>query len=456
VPAYYLLSLGCAKNTVDSEGMAQLLTRAGFQSTDDPAAADLLIVNTCGFIAPARQESLDTLCNLASTKRSDQRLIAAGCWAQMEGSRLPILVPGIDGVLGTRRWMDLPDVLNRLARQTNRPLIHVPAEPMSLDPDVTGLRCAAVQGASAYIKIADGCRRPCAFCTIPRIKGTSVSRPVHRVVADAVDLAAQGIKEIILVAQDTTDYGADRGEVDGLAELLQQLVVAAPQVPWIRIMYAFPGSVTPRLIETMARTPQVLHYLDIPLQHAHPAVLRRMRRPSNVGWVRQTVARMRSLMPDLAIRTTFIVGYPGETADQFQALMDLLEEMRFDRVGAFRFWPEPDTVAADLPAQVPAEIKAERLDRLMTLQQQISLERNREHVGRTLDVLVEGYQEGLAIGRSYRDAPEIDGLVLLQERAPLGSLVPVRITGALAYDLIGERVQGDAQPPLNTSRLVRA
>jgi ribosomal protein S12 methylthiotransferase len=432
---YYLLSLGCAKNTVDSEGMGQLLGRAGYAGTADPAEADLLVVNTCGFISPARDESMDALRQLAAIKRPGQRLVAAGCLAQLAGAELFRQIPGLDGVLGTRRWMDVDVFADRLGR--HRPLVHLPAEADTVGLDERGVIRASVQGASAYLKIADGCRRPCAFCAIPAIKGTAVSRATEQIVADAVHLAARGVHEIILIAQDTSDYGRDLGMRDGLATLLDRLVAAVPDLPWIRIMYAYPGYVTPRLIETMARHPQILPYLDIPLQHAHPATLRRMRRPANVDSVRSTIAALRRRMPDIAIRTTFIVGYPGETEDEFRALLDLVDEMAFDRVGAFTYWPEPGTPAAALPDQLADEVKSERYDRLMLRQQAISLACNRAQIGRTLDVLIEEHRDGDGIGRSYRDAPEIDGVVRVEGDWPMGEILPVRITAATHYDLIG-------------------
>jgi ribosomal protein S12 methylthiotransferase len=301
----------------------------------------------------------------------------------------------------------------------------------------------ALQGASAYIKIADGCRRPCAFCAIPLIKGTAVSRPQESILAEARALQDAGVREIVLIAQDTTDYGHDLGIKDGLAGLLEALPAAVPEVDWIRVMYAFPGYVTDRMIATMAAHPQLIPYLDMPLQHADPMVLRAMRRPANMDWVRRTLGGMREAMPDLALRTTFIVGYPGETEEAFRTLLDFIEEIRFDRVGAFQFSFEPGTNSEPLGDPVPAEVKQERWERLMELQQGISLERNQAQVGRTLDVLIEGQGkvkgqgEPIAIGRSYRDAPEIDGVVLIEGDIPEGELVPVRITGALTYDLTG-------------------
>jgi ribosomal protein S12 methylthiotransferase len=296
---------------------------------------------------------------------------------------------------------------------------------------------ASVFGASAYLKIADGCRRPCAFCAIPLIKGTAVSRPLVRLVEEARQLRAAGVRELILIAQDTTDYGHDLGIKDGLAVLLENLTGAVPDLEWIRIMYAYPGYVTDRLIDLMAASKQILPYLDMPLQHAHPKALYRMRRPSNMDWVRKTLSKMRLAMPQLAIRTTFIVGYPGETEDEFQALLDFVEEVRFDRVGAFQFSFEPGTTSEPLGDPIPAEVKQERYERLMELQQGISLQVNQSHVGKRLHVLVEGYDNGISVGRSYRDAPEIDGLVFVEGKAEVGEMLPVRISGAMAYDLTG-------------------
>ncbi len=246
-----------------------------------------------------------------------------------------------------------------------------------------------------------------------------------------------GVRELILIAQDTTDYGHDLGMHEGLAQLLEGLVDAAAEIEWIRIMYAYPGYVTDRLIDVMANHRQILPYLDMPLQHAHPATLKRMRRPANMEWVYQTLSKMRQAMPELALRTTFIVGYPGETEEEFQALLNFVEDIRFDKVGTFQFSFEPGTASEGLGDPVPAEVKQERYERLMSAQQHISLERNQAFVGKTLDVLIEGQGDGISMGRSYRDAPEIDGLVIAEGELPVGQIVPIRITGAMAYDLSG-------------------
>jgi ribosomal protein S12 methylthiotransferase len=432
---FHLVSLGCAKNTVDAESMAQLLGGSGYRSVASPGKAAVLIVNTCGFIGPAKEESLRVLRELAQDKRQGQTLIAAGCLTQRYGAEVARQVPGLDGILGTRRWMDIVDVVSELRSSSHpQPLYHLP-ETATVGADEHGVRRLAVQGASAYVKIADGCRRPCAFCAIPLIKGSAVSRPVELILEEARWLQDNGVRELVLIAQDTTDYGHDLGIKDGLAILLEQLVQAAPQIDWMRVMYAYPGYVTDRLIEVMAGHAQIVPYLDMPLQHAHHATLRRMRRPANMAWVRDTLVKMRQRLPDLALRTTFIVGYPGETEEEFQALLNFVEETRFDRVGAFQFSFEPGTSSEPLGDPIPPEVKQERYERLMTLQQGISLERNQALVGRTLQVLVEGTGDGISLGRSYRDAPEIDGMVILEGEIPTGEMVPARITGAMTYDL---------------------
>ncbi len=435
--SFHMISLGCAKNTVDSASMAELLGLAGYQSTDDPAEARVLIVNTCGFIGPAREESYEVLQELAENKHAGQLLIAAGCLTQRYGVEVTQRVKRIDGILGTRRWMDILEVVEALRHGKHpEPLYHLP-DVATVGKDEPGVLRAGIQGNSAFIKIADGCRRPCAFCAIPLIKGIAVSRPLDVIVNEARQLSEMGMHELNLIAQDTTDYGYDLGMKDGLAHLLEQLTVAVPDMDWIRIMYAYPGYVTDRLIEVMASKPQVLHYLDMPLQHAHPDTLRRMKRPANIDWVYRTLEKMRKAMPDLALRTTFIVGYPGETEQEFESLLDFVKEIQFDRVGTFQFSFEPGTASEPLGDPVPPEVKEERYDRLMALQQDISLASNQRLVGKVLDVLFEGQGDGLSMGRTYRDAPEIDGLVIVEGEAPPGALLPVRITGAMPYDLSG-------------------
>ncbi len=438
---FHLVSMGCAKNTVDSDSMAQLLLRDGYRSMDNPDKAAVLIVNTCGFIGPAKEESYKVLGELAASKRSGQVLIAAGCLTQRYGIEVAQKVQGIDGILGTRRWMDIVQVVREVRKGPRpQPVYHLPGT-ATVGTDEDDAMRVSVAGASAYVKVADGCRRPCAFCAIPLIKGTAVSRPVESIINEARILRDNGVRELVLIAQDTTDYGHDLGMKEGLATLLKQLTDSVPDMDWIRIMYAYPGYVTDRLIEVMATRKQILPYLDMPLQHAHPKTLYRMKRPSNIDWVHKTLAKMRAAIPELAIRTTFIVGYPGETDEEFQALYDFVKDIRFDRAGAFEFSFEPGTTSAPLGDPVPASVKLERFERLMELQQPISLQVNQSYVGKTLDVLVEGFNDGIAVGRSYRDAPEVDGYVLIEGQAEVGDIVPVRITGAMTYDLTGVPAQ---------------
>jgi ribosomal protein S12 methylthiotransferase len=442
---YYLLTLGCPKNTVDSEGMATLLSEAGYRGTTVPENADVLIVNTCGFLAAAEEESLAALRELAAAKRGAQVLIAAGCMAQRSGARIVREVPGVDGLLGTRRWMEIAPFVQGLRggrgqRAFGRhALLGDPEQPL-----VGVTPRSSVTAGSAYLKISDGCNAACAFCSIPSIKGRLRSRPQAAIVAEAQALVAAGAREIILIGQDTTAYGRDLGLTDGLPDLIQAILDRVPHLRWLRLMYAYSGHVSERLIEVMAGDPRICHYLDIPLQHGHPAVLRRMFRPSNTDRLLDTLARMRAAMPDMAFRSTFIVGFPGETEAEFAGLLEFLEAIQFDKVGVFIFSPEPGTPAFAMPGQVPAEVRRERHARAMTAQQRISLARNQAQVGRVLDVLVEG--EGklsngkgpVSLGRSYRDAPEVDGLVVVPGRLPVGEMAQVRITGALAYDLVGE------------------
>lgn len=452
---YFLVSLGCSKNAVDSESMAQILQQQGMSGVGDPDSAEVMIVNTCGFINSAKQESINMLRQLVDIKRADQMVIAAGCLSQRYGDALVQEVPGLDGVIGTRRWMDIFDLITRLRQRAHpRALYHLPDDAKVIGLDERGVLRASVQGAYAYLKIADGCRRPCAFCAIPKIKGTAVSRPLASIVAEARRLRDMGMREVMLIAQDSTDYGYDLGLKDGLAWLLEAIIQAAPEIPWLRIMYAYPGYVTPRLMETMAKQPQILPYLDMPLQHGHRETLKRMKRPAKVEWVYETIGKLRQMMPNLAIRTTFIVGYPGETEAEFEGLLRMVRELEFDRVGAFQYSYEPGTPSAALPNQVDDDIKQERYERLMETQQGISLKKNQALVGKTLDILVEGHGLGedeagsetgdvISLGRSYRDAPEIDGYVLVEGELPVGEIVPVRITGATTYDLIA---QADTQP----------
>jgi len=458
---YYLLTLGCPKNTVDSEGMAMLLSGAGYQGVSVPANADVIIVNTCGFLEAAADESLAALRDLAQHKRRGQTLIAAGCMAQRAGDRIVREVPGVDGLLGTRRWMEIVPFVQGLRGGVGQrafgryALLGAPEQAL-----VDAMPRPAVAAGSAYLKISDGCNAPCAFCSIPTFKGKLRSRPQAAIVTEARALVASGAQELILIAQDTSDYGRDLGQPDSLPDLMRAILegVTDPSVErpeqdlrWLRLMYAYPGHVSPRLIDVIASDPRICHYLDIPLQHGHPATLRRMMRPSNVDALLETFARMRAAMPDMAFRSTFIVGFPGETAEEFAGLLDFVRAIQFDKVGVFTFSPEPGTPAFVMPGQVPEEVKEDRRAQVMAAQQHISLARNQAQVGRTLDVLVEAHGEMTAragterkipvsLARSYRDAPEVDGLVVIPDRLAVGQMARVRVTGAMAYDLLGEKI----------------
>jgi ribosomal protein S12 methylthiotransferase len=475
---YHIITLGCPKNSVDSEGMDGILATQGHTSVDDMAAADVVIVNTCSFIAAARAETLDVLRTLGKQKSHGQRLIAAGCMAESH-SDLVEAVSGVDAILSTQQWMRIGEIVGNGAIEPGHaasrstpvkqvPVLElqpaIPAAPpatseLSLLSDNATVatpvesyadwRTAPIRRTksepSAYLKISDGCNLRCAFCTIPSFKGDMRSKPIGAILGEAQELAARSVKEIVLVAQHLTDYGRDLGLKDGLALLLDELCALLPGEVWLRLMYAYPHGITPRLIETMARHPQICAYLDMPLQHAHSDTLRRMRRPPDTERTKQTIAALRAAMPDIALRSTFIVGFPGETHAEFQSLLDFLAEVQLDRVGAFRYSREPGTPAASLPEQVRPRVIERRWHELMQLQQTISLARNQRWQNRTLKVLVEGRGESddgrpLVVCRSFRDAPEVDGQVFAWGDAEVGAWQQVRITQAMAYDLWGEVV----------------
>lgn len=445
---YHLVTLGCPKNEVDSDGIEMLLRQADFDVSDESDRADVLIVNTCGFLEAAKEESIGVLQELADGKRRGQMLIAAGCLAQRNGEEVLERVPQVDGLLGTRRWMDVVELINQVrGGPAHR---HLQRYSLLGEPDETYLQAVPrppVAGGSAYLKISDGCNAPCAFCTIPSFKGKLRSRPIEALVDEANALVEAGAKELVIVAQDTTDFGRDQGEPDSLPRLLSALCNrTSDALKWVRMMYAYPGHVSDGLIEVMASQEKIVPYLDMPLQHGDPRTLRRMRRPSRLEMVYDHVEKLRAAMPDIAMRTTFIVGYPGETEEEFRGLLEFAQMIEFDKVGAFPFSPEPGTPAAVLPDPVSEEEKEERYGRLMEVQQPISLRKNQEQVGKVLDILVEGQGEitesgaPLLMGRSYRDAPEVDGLVLVPGIAdvPAGTILEVHINGALEYDLVGE------------------
>jgi ribosomal protein S12 methylthiotransferase len=439
---YHLVTLGCAKNVADSDGIGAILAQAEMDHTARADLADVVVVNTCGFLQASRQESLQTLRELASNKRDDQLLIAVGCLISRYGAEIQRQVPQVDGIIDAGHWLALPRLIHYLKGGEAVPKDWLTDAYDGLSLEQLAARSIVEQlprhpqGPSAYLKIADGCDRPCAFCIIPAIKGAQRSKTQDAIIAEARDLIAHGVEEIVLVAQDTTTYGWDLGQRDALAGLIEKICREVEGLEWLRLMYTFPGHITPRLIETLARYPQVVHYIDVPLQHAHPEMLKRMKRP-NLDVTREMLDALRAALPDLAIRTTFIVGYPGETEEEYAALLEFLEEQQFDRVGVFEFSREDGTLAATLPDQVPGKTKKYRRERAMALQQKISLAKNQQCIGREMRVLVEGFGEGMTIARSYRDAPEVDGVVLIQKELPLGEFARVKITRAMEYDLIG-------------------
>ncbi len=433
---YHIVTLGCAKNVADSERIGRVLGDGAHRAVAAPAGADVIIVNTCGFIDASKEESVNTILGLAAEKKRGQQLVVAGCLTALHGAELKAEVPEIDAVFGAEDWSGIGAYAQTIT-------------PIQLDSQRYDIPETSVQRRpSAYLKISDGCNAPCTFCIIPKMKGKLHSTPADELIAEAQRLAGQGVREIVLVAQDSTDYGRDFGLRDGLPELLERIAAAVPDVPWLRLMYAYPGHVTRRLAETMARLPNMAHYIDIPLQHAAENMLRRMRRPSNTAMVRDMLAMLREIMPDIALRTTFIVGYPGETEDEFNELLAFVREEAFDHVGCFTFSPQTESPAASEPDPVPERIKKRRQRALMEIAQQVSLIRNRAMAGREIDVLVESattqrrddVDGGFVVGRSYRDAPEVDGLVLLQGSHAPGDFVRARVTRTLAYDLVAEPV----------------
>ena len=422
---YHIVTLGCPKNTTDSERIGRRLAASGHQEAAR-AEAELLILNTCGFIDDARAESRRAAEVLAAEKTAGQELVVTGCWPQIAGEQV-ISLDGIGTTFGIEAW----DAIGQYA------------DAAEVVGDIPDSSVALPQiGPSAYLKISDGCARPCTFCNIPAIKGRQFrsARP-EELVTEARSLVERGAQELVLVAQDSTAYGAEWGDANGLARLLERLA-AESGAAWLRLMYAYPGFVTPALIEVMANTPQVVEYLDIPLQHGSPSVLRRMKRPHNMNMVRGTLDRLRAAMPHIALRTTFIVGFPGETEAEFEELLDFVEEAEFDRAGAFPYSPQQGTPAAEMEAQLPAEVKERRYGELMELLGEISAAKNEEQVGRKLPVLVESEagqvtEEGEPIwaGRSYREAAEVDGLIFALGEAEPGEFRQVEIVQALGHDL---------------------
>ena len=444
---FSLVSLGCSKNQVDSEAIQQLLVGQGFENVAAADDADLIVVNTCGFIDAAKQESIDTLLELGQRKRPGQRLLATGCLTERYGSELASEIGEIDAVVGARNWTTVPRFAKELTvlpeeqiRQPGSSLELVEIAPAG-ELDLEMPRRAAM-GPSAYVKISDGCNQKCAFCAIPNMKGLLRSKSPELILREVGELLEQDVREVVLVAQDSTNYGRDWGAREGLAELLEQICDAYPALPWLRVMYAYPSHVSERFLRVMTERPQLCRYLDLPLQHTHPATLRRMRRPHRpveelVGWIREIV-------PDITIRTTFIVGFPGETEEEHRHVKRSIETLGFGRVGVFAYSDEEGTAAFEHENRVARGVKQRRRHELMVAARAASLEANRALVGRRLEVLVEGEGElggrVMRIGRSRRDAPEVDGLVFVDGPGQPGEIVTVEVTQALEYDLVGALV----------------
>ncbi len=429
-----MVSLGCAKNRVDSENMLGMLRQKGYEIVADPAEADVLFVNTCGFIESAKEESIEAIFEMAQYKKNrDVKLFVTGCLAQRYPEALMSEIPEIDGLLGVAEYARLFEMMDA-AGAGERPCYTANGARFLNAP-----RVLTTPGYSAYVKISDGCDNRCTYCAIPLIRGGYASRPFDDIVAECAKLAAEGVTEITLIAQDTSRYGCDIGDGRYLLPELLKAVSDIEGVHWVRVLYCYPDSTDDRLLDAIANLPKVAPYLDLPLQHIDDDLLRRMNRRGSADWIKSRVAECRKR--GIVLRTTMIVGFPGETDAQFQTLLDFVKEARFDRLGAFTYSAEEGTPAAAMPDQVDEGVKAARLDQLMMLQQSIAMEINQARVGSECEVLVDGYDEesGRWYGRSLLEAPESDGCIWLasdRELAP-GEYVNVRITGADAYDLEG-------------------
>jgi ribosomal protein S12 methylthiotransferase len=431
-PTIAVAHLGCEKNRIDTEHMLGLLVQAGYSVDTNEELADYVIVNTCSFIQAAREESVRTLVELAE---ANKKIVITGCMAQHFQSELLDELPEAVALVGTGDYHKIVDVIERA--EAGERVKEVSAEPTYIADETTPRYRTTTEGV-AYLRVAEGCDYRCAFCIIPHLRGNQRSRSIESIVAEAKQLAAEGVQEIILISQITTNYGLDLYGEPKLAELLRAL--GKVDVPWIRMHYAYPTGLTPKVIAAIQETPNVLPYLDLPLQHSHPEVLRAMNRPWQ-GQVNDTIIeRIKTALPQAILRTTFIVGFPGETDAQFEHLHQFVQRHQFDHVGVFTFSPEEGTPAYSLPNPLPQSVMDARRDALMTVQQPISLAKNRAEIGRVVDVLIEqeNPETGELVGRSARFAPEVDGLVYVQGEARLGALVPVAIHDADVYDLYGQ------------------
>ncbi len=433
------ISLGCDKNLVDTETMLGMLVQKGYTITDDEEEADVVVVNTCCFINDAKQESINTLLEMAQLReqKSIKALIAAGCLAQRYKEEIQTEIPEVDAIIGTTAIDAIVDVVEEVLSGAAKNHI----EDINKKPVYDKNRIVTTGGHFAYLKIAEGCDKHCTYCIIPKVRGNYRSIPMESLIEEAQRLVGFGVKELILVAQETTIYGVDLYGKKSLPALLRRLC-AIEGLYWIRILYCYPEEITEELIDTIRQEDKICNYLDIPIQHAADSVLMRMGRRTTQQELADIVTRLRTAIPDICLRTTLITGFPGETEEEHESLINFIDEMEFDRLGVFAYSPEENTPAAEFANQVPDEIKAERQADLMELQQMIAFDKAEEMEGRRLLVMVEGKvpDENAYVARSYKDAPNVDGYVFIQTSRELmtGDFVPVRITGAHEYDLIGE------------------
>ena len=433
------VSLGCDKNLVDSERMLGSLTGAGYEFTDDETEAEVIVVNTCCFIGDAKEESINTLLEMAKQKETGKCrvLIAAGCLAQRYKDEVLKEIPEVDGILGTTSYDRIVQVVeDTLGGKTDAEF-----EDINILHEKEARRVLTTGGHYAYLKIAEGCNKHCTYCVIPSVRGKYRSVPMEALVEEAKELASGGVRELILVAQETTLYGVDLYGEKKLPALLRELA-KIPGIHWIRMLYCYPEEITDELIETIKTEEKVCNYMDIPIQHASDRILSRMGRKTNRKEIAERLTKLREEIPDMAIRTTMITGFPGETEEDVEELLDFVDEMEFERLGVFPYSQEEGTPAAVMEDQVSDEVKEERRDRVMELQQEISLDHGQDMIGRELEVFIEGQvaDENAYVGRTYIDAPGVDGYIFVNTGLELmsGMFVRVRVTGALEYDLIGE------------------
>lgn len=435
------ISLGCDKNLVDSEVMLGILADRGFEMTDTEDDADIIIINTCCFINDAKEESINTILEMAEYKKtgSCKALIVTGCLAQRYKQEIVDEIPEVDAVIGTSKYDEIFDAVDQALKGSH----FLDVDDLDRLPSVPGKRILTTGGHYAHLKIAEGCDKHCTYCIIPKIRGNYRSVPMEQLLAEAASLAEQGVKELILVAQETTLYGVDLYGKKSLHILLQELA-KIKGIRWIRILYCYPEEIYPELIETIKNEKKVCHYLDMPIQHASDAILKRMGRRTTKAQLKETVSLLRKEIPDIVLRTTLIAGFPGETQEQHEELMEFVDEMDFERLGVFAYSPEENTPAASMPDQIPEEIKEERRDAILELQQEIAFDKAADMVGRTLYAMIEGKvaDEPAYVARTYADSPDIDGYVFVNtgEMLMSGDFVKVKITGSAEYDLIGELV----------------